>query len=73
MATTLAESGPGRFLTIRQVSNRLSLSVSTTHFYVVTGRIPAVRIGTRWRIPAGRLERWLQNKMNRQGKEVVSA
>lgn len=61
-----------KYLTVRQVSERLSLSISTTHFYVVTGQIPAIRIGTRWRIPADRLERWLENKLNRRRKEAVA-
>lgn len=62
-----------RFLKPKEVAECLSLSLSTVYFYAQTGQLPAVQIGKRWRIPADRLERWLENKLARQRKGVIHA
>ena len=63
IARTLNNSVSGRFLTPKQVSDRLSMALTTVYLYCKTGRIPAVHIGKLWRIPEGALDSYLKKKL----------
>jgi excisionase family DNA binding protein len=45
--------------TVREVAHLLSLSLGATYALVRSGQIPAHRLGSRWVIPRGRFEQWL--------------
>ncbi len=59
-ATRLARSGP--YITVSQLAERLSVARSTAYGLVSAGKLPALRVGSSWRIPLADLERWERAK-----------
>lgn len=52
-----------KYLTIRDVAGHLSLSVEMVYKLAQKGELPAIRIGSSWRIPKEEFEAWLQSKL----------
>jgi excisionase family DNA binding protein len=55
---------PSRFLTMQDVADELSVSLSQVYHMVRSGELPAIKIGGRgqWRIERTRLEEYIQDK-----------
>lgn len=54
-------TAPG-LMTVQDVAERLKLSESTVYALMRDGRIPAVKIGSQWRVEPVRLQQWLDAK-----------
>ena len=54
-------TAPG-LMTVQDVAERLKLSESTVYALMRDGRIPAVKIGSQWRVEPNRLQQWLDSK-----------
>ena len=52
---------PG-LMTVQDVATRLKLSESTVYALMRDGKIPAVKIGSQWRVEPYRLQQWLDAK-----------
>ena len=65
--------GP-RFLTIADVAEQLSVSVSQVRALIRSGDLPAIRIGGRgqWRVEATELEAFIQRKYTETREHVTS-
>ncbi len=50
------------YLTIKQVAERLNISVDTAYDYSHMKGFPSIKIGKLIRIPADELEKWLQRR-----------
>jgi excisionase family DNA binding protein len=54
-----------RYYTPRQVAELLQLTPQVIYEYIKAGKLPAIRLGTRYRISAEDLDRFLEaSKMN---------
>ena len=80
--TDLAEKGKGTMadsrevMNIRQASQYLGVSPDTLYKYVGEQRIPAFKLGNRWRFKKSRLDQWMEEKssqMESQGKRKPKA
>lgn len=49
-------------LTLAEVASILKVSKLTVHRMVKKGRLPAIKVGGRWRISESRLEEWLEQE-----------
>jgi excisionase family DNA binding protein len=47
---------------IRQASQYLGVSPDTLYKYLSRGRIPAFKLGNRWRIKKSMLDRWMERQ-----------
>ncbi len=47
---------------IRQASDYLGISPDTLYDYAAKGRVPAFKIGNRWRFRKVRLEEWMDKQ-----------
>jgi excisionase family DNA binding protein len=62
------EAGPGNMadsrevMNIRQASHYLGVSPDTLYKYVGEQRIPAFKLGNRWRFKKSRLDQWMEEK-----------
>ena len=57
---TMADSR--EVMNIRQASNYLGVSPDTLYKYVGEQRIPAFKLGNRWRFKKSRLDQWMEEK-----------
>ena len=48
-------------MTVQDVAARLNLSDSTVYAMMRKGEIPAVKIGSQWRVDPARLDSWIDN------------
>ena len=53
-----------KYLTIKEVSELLSIPVGTLYNYVSSGKIPYFKIGGHVRFSIPMLEKWLQSKQH---------
>jgi excisionase family DNA binding protein len=63
-------------MNIRQASQYLGVSPDTLYKYVGEQRIPAFKLGNRWRFKKSRLDQWMEEKsseMEPQAKRRVKA
>jgi excisionase family DNA binding protein len=63
-------------MNIRQASQYLGVSPDTLYKYVGEQRIPAFKLGNRWRFKKSRLDQWMEDKsseMEPQGKRKPKA
>lgn len=51
-------------MNIRQASQYLGVSPDTLYRYVCEGRIPAFKLGNRWKFKKTVLDRWMEKKMS---------
>ena len=59
-ATDMADSR--EVMNIRQASQYLGVSPDTLYKYVNEQRIPAFKLGNRWRFKKSRLDQWMEEK-----------
>lgn len=50
------------FYTPTQVSQILGIRLQTVYMFLETGKIPAMRIKTRWRIPIDMFDKWVETE-----------
>jgi excisionase family DNA binding protein len=58
-------------MNIRQASQYLGVSPDTLYKYVNEQRIPAFKLGNRWRFKKSRLDQWMEDKSS-QTEETKS-
>jgi excisionase family DNA binding protein len=58
--TTMADSR--EVMNIRQASQYLGVSPDTLYKYVNEQKIPAFKLGNRWRFKKSRLDQWMEEK-----------
>ena len=51
-----------RWMTLQQVAEYLQLSKDMIYRLAQSGRIPASKIGSRWRFRRERIDRWMEDK-----------
>jgi len=51
-------------MNIRQASQYLGVSADTLYKYVGEQRIPAFKLGNRWRFKKSKLDQWMEEKSN---------
>ena len=51
-------------MNIRQASQYLGVSPDTLYKYVGEQKIPAFKLGNRWRFKKSRLDQWMEEKSN---------
>jgi excisionase family DNA binding protein len=51
-------------MNIRQASDYLGVSPDTLYKYVGEEKIPAFKLGNRWRFKKSRLDQWMEDKSN---------
>ena len=52
-------------MTLREVSQYLGISPDTLYKYLSEDRIPAFKLGNRWRFKKDLLDRWMESKSER--------
>ena len=52
-------------MNIRQASQYLGVSPDTLYKYVNEQKIPAFKLGNRWRFKKSKLDQWMEEKSNR--------
>mgnify|MGYP006282149427 CR=1 FL=1 len=62
MSTTPASLPAQPFLTPKEVSDLLQVSVYTIRRWIKEGELPAYKVGRLWRINKGDLNRWLDQQ-----------
>jgi excisionase family DNA binding protein len=63
-------------MNIRQASQYLGVSPDTLYKYVNEQKIPAFKLGNRWRFKKSTLEQWMEEmskEMETQGKKKIKA
>jgi excisionase family DNA binding protein len=55
-------------MNIRQASHYLGMSPDTLYKYVSENKIPAFRLGNRWRFKKTVLDSWMERQSTLQGK-----
>ncbi|MFC9917673.1 helix-turn-helix domain-containing protein [Agromyces binzhouensis] len=63
----------GRFLTIADTAEVLAVDVETVHELVISGELPAIRIGDRgpWRVERSQLEVFIEMRYESTRREVA--
>ena len=51
-----------RWMTLRQVAEYLQLSKDMIYRLAQSGRIPASKVGSRWRFRQERIDRWMEDR-----------
>jgi len=51
-----------QFLTTAQIARRIGLHEATVRLWMRDGRLPAVKMGSEWRMTEGELTRWMNEK-----------
>ena len=60
-------------MNVRQASQYLGISPDTLYKYVAEERIPAFKLGNRWKFKKTMLDRWMVKQMTRQaGRKTAS-
>ena len=62
MSTTPMDLQTQPFLTPKEVSDLLQVSVYTVRRWIKQGELPAYKVGRLWRINKGDLNRWLRQQ-----------
>ena len=65
---TMADSR--EVMNIRQASQYLGVSPDTLYKYVNEQKIPAFKLGNRWRFKRSRLDEWMDRQSEAQAAEV---
>ena len=69
--TTMADSR--EVMNIRQASQYLGVSPDTLYKYVNEQKIPAFKLGNRWRFKKSRLDQWMEEKSSEMEVKVKKA
>jgi len=59
-------------MNIRQASHYLGVSPDTLYKYVGEQKIPAFKLGNRWRFKKSRLDQWMEEKSSQMEAAVKS-
>lgn len=62
MSTTPTDAPLHPFLTPKEVSSLLQVSVYTVRRWIKDGELPAYKVGRLWRIDKVELDRWLRRQ-----------
>src|SRR5579884_3318564 len=68
---TMADSR--EVMNIRQASQYLGVSPDTLYKYVGEQKIPAFKLGNRWRFKKSRLDQWMEEKIGRADVKTKKA
>lgn len=68
MPSAPIEETANRFLTPKEVSNLLQVSVFTVRSWIKQGELPAYKVGRLWRIERSDLNRWLSQQRAASGR-----
>jgi len=60
-------------MNIRQASQYLGVSPDTLYKYVNEQKIPAFKLGNRWRFKKSRLDQWMEEKSSEMEVQVKKA
>ena len=52
---------PSRWMTLQEVAEYLQLSKDIIYRLAQSGRIPASKVGSRWRFRRERIDRWMED------------
>lgn len=55
-------------MNIREASQYLGISPDTLYRYVYEDKIPAFKLGNRWKFKKTILDRWIERKISRAGQ-----
>ena len=55
---------PKEVMNIKEASRYLGISPDTLYKYVSVERIPAFKLGNRWRFKKSKLDQWMEEKSN---------
>ena len=66
MVSAMAESR--EVMNIREASHYLGVSPDTLYRYIYEDRIPAFKLGNRWKFKKTILDRWMEKKISRGSK-----
>ncbi len=76
MEGTLNMADSREVMNIRQASQYLGVSPDTLYKYVGEQKIPAFKLGNRWRFKKSKLDEWMEEKSNQmetKGKKKPKA
>ncbi len=57
-------------MNLRQASHYLGVSPDTLYRYICEGRVPAFKLGNRWKFKKTILDRWMERKMSQVRAET---
>ena len=60
-------TSPREVMNVREASEYLGISPDTLYRYVYQDRIPAFKLGNRWKFKKNILDRWIEHKISRGG------
>ncbi len=60
-------------MTLREASQYLGISPDTLYKYLSEDRIPAFKLGNRWRFKKDLLDRWMERKSERPIEHTIEA
>lgn len=60
-------TSPREVMNVREASEYLGISPDTLYRYVYEDRIPAFKLGNRWKFKKNILDRWIERKISRGG------
>lgn len=58
-------ASPREVMNVREASDYLGISPDTLYRYVYRARIPAFKLGNRWKFKKNILDRWIERKISR--------
>lgn len=58
-------ASPREVMNVREASDYLGVSPDTLYRYVCDDRIPAFKLGNRWKFKKTILDRWIERKISR--------
>jgi len=61
---------PREVMNVRQASQYLGVSPDTLYRYIYQHRIPAFKLGNRWKFKKTILDRWMERKMLLGGRRT---
>ena len=65
MAFPIGQAPAPDIMDIRQMSRYLHLSADTIYLYASTGKIPAFKLGNRWRFRKVKIDEWIDAECKR--------
>ena len=64
------ESSAKEVMTLREASQYLGITPDTLYKRLIEDRIPAFKLGNRWRFKKDLLDRWIEKRSERVGVEA---
>lgn len=60
-------TAPREVMNVKEASEYLGISPDTLYRYVYQDKIPAFKLGNRWKFKKNILDRWIERKISRGG------